>query len=138
MEGASGGPQLQGLRLRLRLPVCLRRAPASLAGPDLAGPGVPALPRMVGVLRHRPRSWRDCVAWALGHWQLCFGYGITRLLRRHPPDEVGGGCGGGGEGGPEAAGTEGPPGPAASLSSGASGWNAFLVGTQTVSSALGV
>ncbi|XP_008155725.2 ubiquitin-like modifier-activating enzyme 7 [Eptesicus fuscus] len=65
-----------------------QQAPASLAGPDLAGPGVPALPRMVGVLQHRPRSWRDCVAWALGHWQLCFGYGITRLLRRHPPDEV--------------------------------------------------
>ncbi|XP_059520696.1 ubiquitin-like modifier-activating enzyme 7 isoform X1 [Myotis daubentonii] len=42
----------------------------------------------VGVLRHRPRSWQDCVVWALGHWQLCFGYGIAQLLRRHPPDKV--------------------------------------------------
>lgn len=58
----------------------------------------------MGVLRHRPRSWQDCVVWALGHWQLCFGYGIAQLLRRHPPDKVG-------AGGPEAAGAEGPPEP---------------------------
>ncbi|XP_060017816.1 ubiquitin-like modifier-activating enzyme 7 isoform X3 [Lagenorhynchus albirostris] len=43
---------------------------------------------VLGVLRQRPQTWRDCVLWALGQWQLCFHYGITQLLSRFPPDKV--------------------------------------------------
>ncbi|XP_029099966.1 ubiquitin-like modifier-activating enzyme 7 isoform X4 [Monodon monoceros] len=43
---------------------------------------------VLGVLRERPQTWRDCVLWALGQWQLCFHYGITQLLSRFPPDKV--------------------------------------------------
>nr|XP_058932777.1 ubiquitin-like modifier-activating enzyme 7 isoform X2 [Kogia breviceps] len=43
---------------------------------------------VLGVLRERPQTWRDCVLWALGQWQLCFHYGITHLLSRFPPDKV--------------------------------------------------
>ncbi|XP_036905588.1 ubiquitin-like modifier-activating enzyme 7 isoform X3 [Sturnira hondurensis] len=65
---------------------CHRQALASLADgkPEL----LPLLQVAVGVLRQRPRNWRDCVLWALGHWQLCFHQGVKRLLRHHPPDEV--------------------------------------------------
>lgn len=45
---------------------------------------------VLGVLRERPQTWRDCVVWALGHWQLRFHYGIEQLLRHFPPDKVGG------------------------------------------------
>lgn len=64
----------------------LRRALTSLA--DMDGPNLPALlPVVLGALRSRPRTWRDCVMWALGHWQLSFHDGIAQLLR---PNEVGG------------------------------------------------
>lgn len=53
------------------------------------GPQVLTLLQVVlGVLRERPQTWRDCVLWALGHWQLCFHYGIIQLLRLFPPDKV--------------------------------------------------
>ncbi|XP_060258881.1 ubiquitin-like modifier-activating enzyme 7 isoform X4 [Ovis aries] len=48
----------------------------------------PLLQTMRGVLTERPQTWRDCVLWALGHWQLRFHYGITQLLRTYPPDKV--------------------------------------------------
>ena len=41
----------------------------------------PLLQTMRGVLTERPQTWRDCVLWALGHWQLRFHHGITQLLR---------------------------------------------------------
>ncbi|XP_035886206.1 ubiquitin-like modifier-activating enzyme 7 isoform X2 [Phyllostomus discolor] len=65
---------------------CHQQALTSLA--DGGPPPLPLLPVVVGVLRQRPRNWRDCVLWALGRWQLCFRHGIERLLRHHPPDEV--------------------------------------------------
>ncbi|XP_063517205.1 ubiquitin-like modifier-activating enzyme 7 isoform X6 [Pongo pygmaeus] len=43
---------------------------------------------VLGVLRVRPQNWQDCVAWALGHWKLCFHYGIKQLLRHFPPNKV--------------------------------------------------
>nr|XP_015090771.1 ubiquitin-like modifier-activating enzyme 7 isoform X6 [Vicugna pacos] len=56
---------------------------------DMDGPQVLTLLQVVlGVLRERPQTWRDCVLWALGHWQLCFHYGIIQLLRLFPPDKV--------------------------------------------------
>ncbi|XP_045713436.1 ubiquitin-like modifier-activating enzyme 7 [Phyllostomus hastatus] len=65
---------------------CHQQALTSLA--DGGPPLLPLLRVVVGVLRQRPRNWRDCVLWALGHWQLCFRHSIKRLLRHHPPDEV--------------------------------------------------
>ncbi|XP_026356649.1 ubiquitin-like modifier-activating enzyme 7 isoform X2 [Ursus arctos] len=59
----------------------------SLAEAD--GPQVlTLLQEVLGVLRERPRTWQDCVAWALGHWQRRFHYDITQLLSRFPPDKV--------------------------------------------------
>ncbi|XP_010345449.1 ubiquitin-like modifier-activating enzyme 7 isoform X2 [Saimiri boliviensis] len=46
------------------------------------------LKSVFGVLRERPQNWQDCVAWALGHWELCFHYGIKQLLRHLPPNKV--------------------------------------------------
>ncbi|XP_017356890.1 ubiquitin-like modifier-activating enzyme 7 isoform X5 [Cebus imitator] len=46
------------------------------------------LKSVFGVLRQRPQNWQDCVAWALGHWELCFHYGIKQLLRHLPPNKV--------------------------------------------------
>nr|XP_045718308.1 ubiquitin-like modifier-activating enzyme 7 isoform X3 [Mirounga angustirostris] len=46
------------------------------------------LEEVLGVLRERPRTWQDCVVWALGHWQRRFHYGIMQLLSRFPPDKV--------------------------------------------------
>ncbi|XP_032145763.1 ubiquitin-like modifier-activating enzyme 7 isoform X3 [Sapajus apella] len=46
------------------------------------------LKSVFGVLRQRPQNWQDCVAWALGHWELCFHYGIKQLLRHLPPEKV--------------------------------------------------
>nr|XP_006978401.2 ubiquitin-like modifier-activating enzyme 7 isoform X3 [Peromyscus maniculatus bairdii] len=46
------------------------------------------LRQVMGVLKMRPRTWQDCVAWALGHWQLCFHDGIVELLRHLPCDKV--------------------------------------------------
>nr|XP_054360721.1 ubiquitin-like modifier-activating enzyme 7 isoform X2 [Mirounga angustirostris] len=45
------------------------------------------LEEVLGVLRERPRTWQDCVVWALGHWQRRFHYGIMQLLSRFPPDK---------------------------------------------------
>ncbi|XP_016005457.2 ubiquitin-like modifier-activating enzyme 7 isoform X2 [Rousettus aegyptiacus] len=62
-----------------------QQALTSLADTD--GPNLPALlPVVLGALRSRPRTWRDCVMWALGHWQLSFHDGIAQLLR---PNEDG-------------------------------------------------
>jgi ubiquitin-activating enzyme E1-like len=47
------------------------------------------LQQVLGVLRVRPQTWKDCVVWALGHWQLCFHYDILQQLRHFPPDKVG-------------------------------------------------
>lgn len=47
------------------------------------------LRQVMGVLKMRPRTWQDCVVWALGHWQLCFHDGIVELLRHLPCDKVG-------------------------------------------------
>ncbi|XP_008701996.1 ubiquitin-like modifier-activating enzyme 7 [Ursus maritimus] len=59
----------------------------SLAEAD--GPQVlTLLQEVLGVLRERPRTWQDCVAWALGHWQRRFHYDIKQLLSRFPPDKV--------------------------------------------------
>lgn len=67
----------------------LHRAPTSLADTD--GLQLQSLLQVVlGALRERPETWQDCVVWARGHWQLCFHYGIMQLLRRFPPDKVGG------------------------------------------------
>nr|XP_034380921.1 ubiquitin-like modifier-activating enzyme 7 isoform X1 [Arvicanthis niloticus] len=46
------------------------------------------LQQVMGVLRMRPRTWRNCVEWALGHWQLCFHDSIVELLRLFPSDKV--------------------------------------------------
>nr|XP_012323174.1 ubiquitin-like modifier-activating enzyme 7 isoform X1 [Aotus nancymaae] len=46
------------------------------------------LKSVFGVLRERPQNWQDCVAWALGHWELCFHYGIKQLLRHLPRNKV--------------------------------------------------
>ncbi|GAB1294668.1 E1 ubiquitin-activating enzyme [Apodemus speciosus] len=46
------------------------------------------LKQVMGVLRTRPQTWRDCVVWALGHWQLCFHDSIVELLRNFPSDKV--------------------------------------------------
>lgn len=76
---------LQGLVSNFRL--C--RALTSLADTD--GPDLLTLQQVVlGALRSRPRTWQDCVMWALGHWQLSFHYGITQLLKHLPPNKVGG------------------------------------------------
>lgn len=48
------------------------------------------LQAVLGVLRERPQTWQDCVGWALGQWQLCFHHRIKQVLRRFPPDKVGG------------------------------------------------
>uniref|UniRef100_A0A8D1MK57 Ubiquitin-activating enzyme E1 C-terminal domain-containing protein n=1 Tax=Sus scrofa TaxID=9823 RepID=A0A8D1MK57_PIG len=58
--------------------------PADLDGPQMLN----LLQVVLGVLRERPQTWRDCVVWALGHWQLRFHYGIEQLLRHFPPDKV--------------------------------------------------
>nr|XP_055200566.1 ubiquitin-like modifier-activating enzyme 7 isoform X3 [Nyctereutes procyonoides] len=59
----------------------------SLAETD--GPQVlTLLQEVLGILRERPQTWQDCVLWALGHWQLCFCYGIMQLLNHFPPDKV--------------------------------------------------
>ena len=66
----------------------LCRVLTSLAEAD--GPQVlTLLQEVLGVLRERPRTWQDCVAWALGHWQRRFHYDIKQLLSRFPPDKVG-------------------------------------------------
>ncbi|XP_031200617.1 ubiquitin-like modifier-activating enzyme 7 isoform X3 [Mastomys coucha] len=46
------------------------------------------LQQVMGVLRTRPQTWRDCVVWALGHWQLCFHDSILELLRHSSSDKV--------------------------------------------------
>ncbi|XP_011889136.1 PREDICTED: ubiquitin-like modifier-activating enzyme 7 isoform X2 [Cercocebus atys] len=64
-----------------------QQAHTSLA--DMDGPQTLTLLKPVlGVLRVRPQNWQDCVAWALGHWKLCFHYGIKQLLRHFPPNKV--------------------------------------------------
>nr|XP_055132700.1 ubiquitin-like modifier-activating enzyme 7 isoform X3 [Symphalangus syndactylus] len=64
-----------------------QQAHTSLA--DMDGPQTLTLLKPVlGVLRMRPQNWQDCVAWALGHWKLCFHYGIKQLLRHFPPNKV--------------------------------------------------
>lgn len=58
---------------------------------DVAGAQAPSLQQVVlGELSERPQTWRDCVVWAYGHWQLCFHHGVKQLLRHFPPDKVGG------------------------------------------------
>ncbi|XP_007982456.1 ubiquitin-like modifier-activating enzyme 7 isoform X4 [Chlorocebus sabaeus] len=64
-----------------------QQAHTSLA--DMDGPQTLTLLKPVlGVLGVRPQNWQDCVAWALGHWKLCFHYGIKQLLRHFPPNKV--------------------------------------------------
>ncbi|KAM9185694.1 ubiquitin-like modifier-activating enzyme 7 [Dugong dugon] len=64
-----------------------QQAPTSLA--DVDGPQVLTLLQPVlGILRVRPQTWQDCVAWARGHWQLCFHDSIIQLLRCFPPEKV--------------------------------------------------
>ncbi|KAL0599887.1 Ubiquitin-like modifier-activating enzyme 7 [Plecturocebus cupreus] len=46
------------------------------------------LKSVFGILRERPQNWQDCVAWALGHWELRFHYGVKQLLRHLPPNKV--------------------------------------------------
>ncbi|XP_073914993.1 ubiquitin-like modifier-activating enzyme 7 isoform X2 [Castor canadensis] len=56
---------------------------------DMDGPQIlTLLQQVLGVLRVRPQTWKDCVVWALGHWQLCFHYDILQQLRHFPPDKV--------------------------------------------------
>ncbi|XP_060060629.1 ubiquitin-like modifier-activating enzyme 7 isoform X2 [Erinaceus europaeus] len=56
---------------------------------DVAGARAPSLQQVVlGELSERPQTWRDCVVWAYGHWQLCFHHGVKQLLRHFPPDKV--------------------------------------------------
>ncbi|XP_011363035.1 ubiquitin-like modifier-activating enzyme 7 isoform X2 [Pteropus vampyrus] len=65
-----------------------QQALTSLADTD--GPNLLTLQQVVlGALRSRPRTWQDCVMWALGHWQLSFHYGITQLLKHLPPNKEG-------------------------------------------------
>ncbi|XP_008061368.1 ubiquitin-like modifier-activating enzyme 7 [Carlito syrichta] len=64
-----------------------QQAHTSLEDMDMAQT-LSLLQPVLGVLRARPQTWRDCVVWALGHWQLCFHYGIKQLLRRFPSDKV--------------------------------------------------
>lgn len=60
----------------------LCRVLTSLAEAD--GPQVlTLLQEVLGVLRERPRTWQDCVAWALGHWQRRFML-IHWLRAAHP------------------------------------------------------
>ncbi|XP_045847907.1 ubiquitin-like modifier-activating enzyme 7 isoform X3 [Meles meles] len=64
-----------------------QEALASLAETD--GPQVlTLLEEVLGVLRQRAQTWKDCVVWALGHWQRRFHYGIRQLLSHFPPDKV--------------------------------------------------
>ncbi|KAF4023923.1 hypothetical protein G4228_015937 [Cervus hanglu yarkandensis] len=64
--------------------------PEALSSPEdlVKSQKQPLLQTMRGVLTERPQTWRDCVLWALGHWQLRFHHGITQLLRTYPPDRV--------------------------------------------------
>nr|XP_003409697.1 ubiquitin-like modifier-activating enzyme 7 isoform X1 [Loxodonta africana] len=80
--------EFEGLfRLSAEAIKCHQQAPTSLA--DVDGPQVLTLLQPVlGVLRVRPQTWQDCVAWARGHWQLCFHDSITQLLKCFPPDKV--------------------------------------------------
>ncbi|XP_066207217.1 ubiquitin-like modifier-activating enzyme 7 [Saccopteryx leptura] len=80
--------EFEGLfRLSAETINCHQQALTSLA--DRGGPQLrPLLHVVLGVLRQRPRTWQDCVLWALGHWQRCFRSGIMQLLRQHPPDKV--------------------------------------------------
>ncbi|XP_019061787.1 ubiquitin-like modifier-activating enzyme 7 isoform X1 [Fukomys damarensis] len=56
---------------------------------DVDGPQIlTSLQLVMGVLRVRPQTWRDCVMWALGHWHLCFHDDIIQLLSHLPPDKV--------------------------------------------------
>ncbi|XP_021119388.1 ubiquitin-like modifier-activating enzyme 7 isoform X2 [Heterocephalus glaber] len=80
--------EFEGLfRLSAETISCYQQACTSLA--DVDGPQMlTSLQRVLGVLRVRPQTWRDCVMWALGHWQLCFHDDIIQLLSLLPPDKV--------------------------------------------------
>ncbi|XP_076985390.1 ubiquitin-like modifier-activating enzyme 7 isoform X2 [Tamandua tetradactyla] len=80
--------EFEGLfRLSAEAINCYQQAPTSLA--DMDGPQTLSLLQPVlGVLRVRPQTWRDCVVWAFGHWHLCFHDSIMELLRRFPPEKV--------------------------------------------------
>ncbi|XP_007639315.1 ubiquitin-like modifier-activating enzyme 7 isoform X3 [Cricetulus griseus] len=66
---------------------CYQEACTSLSGMDRTQTLI-LLQQVMGVLKRRPKTWEDCVVWALGHWQLCFHDGIVELLRQFPPDKV--------------------------------------------------
>ncbi|XP_051060609.1 ubiquitin-like modifier-activating enzyme 7 isoform X2 [Phodopus roborovskii] len=66
---------------------CYQETSTSPSGMDRMQTTILLQPVM-GVLKMRPRTWQDCVVWALGHWQLCFHDGIVELLRHFPANKV--------------------------------------------------
>lgn len=80
--------QDSGQRVQPQTSSSLCRTCTSLLGTDRTRT-LALLQQVVGVLRMRPQTWRDCVVWALGHWQLCFCDSIVELLSRFPSDKVG-------------------------------------------------
>ncbi|XP_008851389.1 ubiquitin-like modifier-activating enzyme 7 isoform X2 [Nannospalax galili] len=80
--------EFEGLfRLSAETINCYQKACTSLADMDKT-PTLTSLQQVLCVLRMRPRTWQDCVVWALGHWQLRFHDGIIDLLRYFPSDKV--------------------------------------------------
>ncbi|XP_005410280.1 PREDICTED: ubiquitin-like modifier-activating enzyme 7 isoform X2 [Chinchilla lanigera] len=80
--------EFEGL-FRLPAETINRYQQASTSPADVGEPPMLTSLHLVrGVLRARPRTWQDCVVWALGHWQLRFCDDIVQLLRRFPPDKV--------------------------------------------------
>ncbi|XP_060241278.1 ubiquitin-like modifier-activating enzyme 7 isoform X5 [Meriones unguiculatus] len=76
--------EFEGLfRLSAETVNCYQQTRSSLSDTDRT-----LLQQVLGVLRTRPRTWKDCVEWALGHWQLCFHDSILEQLRRFPSDKV--------------------------------------------------
>ncbi|XP_055485740.1 ubiquitin-like modifier-activating enzyme 7 isoform X4 [Psammomys obesus] len=76
--------EFEGLfRLSAETVNCYQQTRSSLSDRDRT-----LLQQVLGVRRTRPRAWRDCVVWALGHWQLCFHDSILEQLRRFPSDKV--------------------------------------------------
>uniref|UniRef100_G1PII7 Ubiquitin like modifier activating enzyme 7 n=1 Tax=Myotis lucifugus TaxID=59463 RepID=G1PII7_MYOLU len=96
---STAGHTVQWAREEFQWLFCLSAETINSHQPGASAPGLSGSPQKPpfspgprwqtgGCPETSSRSWQDCVVWALGHWQLCFGYGIARLLRRHPPDKV--------------------------------------------------
>ncbi|XP_012590485.1 PREDICTED: ubiquitin-like modifier-activating enzyme 7 isoform X2 [Condylura cristata] len=79
--------QFEGLfRLSAEFINCHRQGLSSLS--DTEGQRLTLLQEVLGERRERPQTWRDCVVWAVSHWQLCFHHGIRQLLRHFSPEKV--------------------------------------------------